>query len=408
MTAGVLLGLVWVALNWSSYNATARVILRDPWDADLATTDNPVGGDFERFIRAQSRYMTSDEILSIAATEAAIDQTTLKAATTAAPGAEGDLVLLTVTADSAAAAETWRDAILDAYSGQRRALVQEQAQQALDAIAAQQQDPVAAFDADLAQQASELEIAVSSYADGINFVARDPAASGLSAVTKLAYPILGGLAGLAGGLVAAWLLADRRPKLIEPSDLVGRYGMVHLGTVPQIGSEVPGDAVSRAAFEITMLALANQLRTFDPRSGGKAYGVVLTSAETGAGVTATARMLAQSALDNGARAEVIDADARRRPGGIDGRVVDRALHDHGVVLFDCAPPQLDSTALRLGMDLDAVVLVLRKGCDLRTVDEAVRLFETVGVEPAGFIVTLPSRDVRRRSQNALTRGAGGR
>ncbi len=182
--------------------------------------------------------------------------------------------------------------------------------------------------------------------------------------------------------------------------------MVHLGSVPQIGNEVPGDPASRAAFEVTMLALANQLRTFDPRSGGRAYGVVLTSAEPGAGVTATARMLAQSAIDNGARAEVIDADARRRPGGVDGRVVDRALRDHGVVLFDCAPPQVDSTALRLGMDLDAVVLVLRKGCDLRTVDETVRLFETVGVEPAGFVVTVSSRDARRRSQGAVNRGAG--
>ncbi len=393
---GVFLGLVWVVLNWRSYDATARVVLSDPWEADLTVTDNPVGGDFDRFVRNQAGFMGSSQVLELAAVDLGLALDDLEPTVSSSAGSSGYGVVLTVSASNASDAETRRDAVLAAYSRAREALLVEQLQAELASIEAQQDTANGAFDATLDERKTRISIAVAAYGDGVSFVERDRAEAALGLISRLAYPVLGGLAGLALGLVAAWMLADRRPTLLDATDVIGRHGMIHLGTVPQVDRELTDDPDLRAEFEIAMLALANLLRSHDPRTGGRAYGVVMTSAERESGVTATARLLAQAAIGNGARAEVIDADIRSVGRGLDPRVVDRALRDHGVILFDCAPPHVDSTALRLGMDLDAVVLVLKHGCDLREVDHAVRMFETVGVEPSGFVMTTPTRETRRR------------
>lgn len=386
---GGLLGLAWVALNWSSYHASARVVLSDPWDADIGTTDRPVGGDFERFVRSQARFVESDAVIDAAAETLDMSPSDLDDAVSASVNESGDVLTITASAASPDEAEDRLDAIIDAYSSQRQEAVQSQLDEALAGIDAELATPEGAFNDELRRRRSELRIAVAAYGDGVAFIERDEVTAELGTIEKLAIPLLGALGGLGVGLLAAWIVADRHPRVDDPEQLAERHGITFLGSVPAVGRVVPSDPASRSSFEVTMLALAHQLRSRPTRYGGRTYGVVITSGDADSGVTATARMLAQAAIDNGALAEVVDADVRRRPTGTIDIAADlTSKPDRDLLLYDCAPPNVDSTAIRLGMDADAVLLVVRRGCDARGVEEALRIFDSVGQRPDGVIETV--------------------
>lgn len=385
--AGLLLGALAVLPKLNGYTASARVVLRDPWEADVATTDRPVGGDFERFVRSQARFVESDQVLSDAAAKLNLSSAELEAAVIVGTNAAGDVLVLTVTGPSAQAVDNRMQELLDAFARQRQATVLAQAEQTLAGIATEEADAEPNVQAELRARASRLRVSVAAYGDGIAFVERDDALRALGLVSLVGYPLAGLLGGLGAGLVLAWLLADRRPRVNDPEALARRAGMAFLGTVPDADELSATEPAIRSAYESTILALANLLRSRDPRHG-RSYTVVMTSASD-LSIGAAARLLAQAAIDNGARVRVVDADGQRRPGAvIDLHAESIASQDCDLLLFSCASPKVDFTALRLGMNADAVILVVPKGSSAGPVDELLQVYASVGQLPHGLIATV--------------------
>ena len=285
--------------------------------------------------------------------------------------------------------------VLEAFARQRQATVLDQAEQTLEGIATEEVDAEPNVQAELRARGSRLRVSVTAYGDGIAFVERDDALRSLGFVSLVGYPLVGLLAGLGSGLVLAWLLADRRPRVDDPEALARRAGMAFLGTVPEADELSAAEPATRSAYESTILALANLLRSRDPRHGRRTYTVVMTSASD-LSVGVAARLLAQAATDNGARVRVVDADGQRRPGSvIDLHAETIASHDCDLLLFSCASPKVDFTALRLGMNADAVVLVIPKGSAAGPVDELLQVYASVGQLPHGLIATVDTQEKSR-------------
>jgi capsular polysaccharide biosynthesis protein len=392
--AGLVLGLAYVGLQLNTFAAGARVVLRDPWEADVATTDRPVGGDFERFVRSQARFVESDPVLSDAAASLATSTDELEKAVIVTTNSAGDVLVVTVQGGSAEEVERRLQAVLDAYANQRQSTVRAQVDNTLEGIEAELLAAEPGTRGELETRASRLRVAVAAYGDGIAFVEKDRPQRVIGLTGMVGYPLATTLAGLGGGLVLAWILADRRPRIDDPEALARRTGMAFLGTVPDGADLPPDDAPVRSAYEATILALANLLRSRDPRHGRRTYTVVMTSAAE-LPVTTAARQLARAATDNGARVRVVEADGQRRPGSVvDLHAETLASPDFDLLIFSCASPKVDFTALRLGMGADAIVLVVAKGSPAGPVDDVLQVYASVGQLPHGMVATIQNEEKR--------------
>lgn len=390
---GALLGLLWVLLNWSSYTMSARVALRDPWEADLAATDRPVGGDFERFVRSQVRFAGSDQVLDDGAAALGITRSALRDSVTIDAGASGDVLSVVSHAAEPAEAERRLNGLVDAYARQRALVVQQQAQDAIDGIEAELEG-ANANNGELRNRASQLRISVASYGTGIAFVESDPIRAALSRSKKVAFPVAGAIVGLGTAVVAAWVLADRRPRIDQPAVIAARRGVPFIGTVPTPGTIDPRDRDARVASDAVLLALANQLRGREPRHGGRAYCVVLAPSDPDIDAAATAHLLAAAAIENGANAAVFDVAAAVTDAGGAGFQVDLGAQaaqaaDRDLLLFACAPAAIDVSVLRLGLDADAALIVTAVGGDLHGLDDTFAAFERAGLRAAGLLAIDP-------------------
>ncbi len=386
---GALLGIVWVLLNWSSYSMAARIALRDPWEADLAATDRPVGGDFERFVRSQVRFAGSDEVLADAATSLQLTVTEVRRHVSVTASPAGDVLVVTAQASDPAESERLVNGLIDAYARQRSLVVEQLAANALAGIDAELRGPNA-NNGELQNRASQLRIAVTSYGNGIAFVERDPITAALSPTMKVAFPLAGAIVGLGGAVFAAWVLADRRPRLDDPAATAARSGISYVGTMPAPGSIDPTDRRARVACDAVLLALANQLRGREPRHGGRAYCVVLAPTDDTVDVAGTAQLIAAAAIENGARAAVLDVTvAASSAASVDVRSQAQHALDRDLLLFACPAATLDVAALRLGLEADATLVVAAMGGAANALTDTLAAFDRAGLRPSGLLAVGP-------------------
>lgn len=374
-----LLGVLYVALNWTSYHATARVVLRDPWEADSGVTDRPVGGDFQRFVRSEARYLQTDEVLAAAAATLGTDPERLGLAVSATATASGEFIDVTVGGNSAPQAQRRLDAVLEAYSAARRDLVAAQAASVLQTIDQEAKGLQVEDRTELARRAADLRIAVASYDDGVAFVEKQPGTPDTGAVGKVLIPLLAAGFGASLSAVLAWVWAGRRRRVEDPERLATQWSLAFCGTLEPLQDR--SSPRSRLAADAALLAIAAQLRHRPPRTAGGAYVVVLAAASHTVPTGAIAGRLAEAAAGQGARCRVIDASELTRT----GTEPDLARHDCDLVLFACGIPQQDLWALRMAGVADTVVLVVVTGDDADEVRRTLAFYDSAAQRPQACI-----------------------
>lgn len=380
-----LLGLALVASNLSSYNASARVILRDPWDADIGATDRPVGGDFQRFVRSEARFMQTDEVLSTAADTLGERPGVLAGAVQATASGSGDFIDVVVAGSSAEQAEARLDALLEAYSSVRLSVVAEQADLVLATIEEEAASLQGGDRTELERRATDLRIALAAYGDGVSFVEQAPASADMGLLQKVGIPLFASLFGLGLASVAAWVWATRYPRIERPELLAQDWGMNFCGTV---STRAEGSSpLERTAAEAVLLALAGTLRQAPPLSPSGTYVVVLVAATGDTPTLAAGRQLVEATHAQGAVARVIDVAGSADPNDSIDVAAQLAAETCDLLLFACGVPQRDFTALRIAANADAVVLVVPEGSAADDVTQTLTFFDNVGHHPRALVAT---------------------
>ncbi|MDH4144271.1 MAG: polysaccharide biosynthesis C-terminal domain-containing protein [Acidimicrobiia bacterium] len=373
--AGMLVGSV---LAWSaplSRTVSSELLLRDPWGVDPTVTETPVGGDFERFARAQASFLGSDAVLAPAASALALDVDVLDDSIRTEVGAIGGIVTVRSTAADDAEAARRLQAVIDAYRVARRAALTEAVGSEL-AVIEGARSPEAS--PELARQAAELRLEAAAYGDGVELV-RSVGITGTSTADRLLRgPVLGLAVGLTAGALLAWWLASRRQVVGGPLDPARTLGLRFLG-------ELEGGVTDRVDHDhlVTALALGRELMARPARRGG-VHKVVVTGPATIADVGIVADRLAAAAAQQGSAAVALDGVPLARPGGVAQAAAGR-LVGHDVVLLACPSPQQDAAGLRLAETADAVVLVVPHGVGERELADVVGRFRRIDAPPLSYV-----------------------
>lgn len=374
-----LLGVLYVGLNWTSYQATARLVLRDPWEADSGVTNRPVGGDFQRFVRSEARYLQTDEVVAAAAAILGTDPERLGPAVSASATASGEFIGVTVGGSSAPQAQRRLDAVLEAYSAARKDLVAAQAASVLQTIEQEAKGLQVEDRTELYRRAADLRIALASYDDGVAFVEKQPATPDIGALGKVLTPLLAAGFGTSLAAVLAWVWAGRRRRVEDPERLSTLWSLAFCGTLEPLKDR--SSPRSRLAADAALLAIAAQLRHRPPRDAGGAYVVVLAASSPAVPTGAVAQRLADVAAGQGARCKVVEAAELTRT----GTRPDLGSRDHDLVLFACGVPQQDLWALRMAGVADTVVLVVVAGDDANDVRRTLAFYDSAAQRPQACI-----------------------
>jgi len=380
---GAVIGLLLVALDWTSYHATARVVLRDPWAADIGVTDRPVGGDFQRFVRGEARFMLTDDVIANAAEALGQRTDDLEASVAATATDSGDFIDVVVGAGSRAGAEARLEAVLAAYSSVRRDLVAAQADNVLQTIGNEAANLQPDDRADLERRAADLRIALAAYGDGVAFVESQPATPDLGTAKRAGLPLAAGASGAGLGAVAAWIWIGRRRRVEDPDELARRWSIAYCGALDEHTD--PSTNAGRVAADAVLLSIATLLRSDPPRSGRQAYVVGLAAANADAPVVEVARRLAAAATEQGARCHVLDTGA-----AVEGRAPLDALPALAagradLVVVACGPPERDPAALHTAGEADVLVLVVCQGCDADDAAATMAFYDRVGSRPHAVV-----------------------
>ena len=241
----------------------------------------------------------------------------------------------------------------------------------------------------------------------------------------------GGLLGIVLGLIMAWVLADRNPRIEHAEDVAIRHGVTLVGRVPRLAPGADRDQ----AYDVLSLALEHQLGLVD---GYEASGrperqiTLVASVVAGGGTTATIDRTARAAAESGLRVCVIDATTHmytegRAPEVEDvadalivqtivetssggeavlvspiedgpsvlslrrhhrfGEYLERLRSRFDMILIDCPSLDTSSTVLKLVSESDGIVLIVPHGADRGTVDDTIRMLDNVAVPIIGYVVT---------------------
>ena len=234
-----LLGLLYGAVTSADASATARLVLRDPTGADLSFPVRPVSGDYERFVRAQARFAASDIVLVRAGESLGISLDEIGDRVSTRAGSDDDVLVIIVSGTDAGDASDLAIAVVDAYRAARAEVIVTDAQRFLADV--DNESLLATGDtADkLDATAADHRLAVDAYGDGVAFIEHIEVDESSTAV-GIGLPFIGGgLLGLVLGLITAWVLADRNPRIEHADDVAIRHGVTLVGRVPRLA---PGGA----------------------------------------------------------------------------------------------------------------------------------------------------------------------
>jgi len=371
LLVAVLAGLVG-AVGARTEVLSAKIVLRDPWVADPTVVERPVGGDYERFVRAQGEVVRSRTLLERAAAVIDIDPDALVVSTAVVASDGATALAVEIAGPSEAAVRTRFDAVVTAYRQLRSAAVDGAGDAQLAELAElQRRRP---WDGGLIELERELRLARQRYGDGVALAEVDAVRPRVSALGIVVRVVLGAMAALAVGLAVVWGAARHRARHHGTAPFGRGVPLTSIGTVAHLDRLRRTTAEEAAGYEQAAAALLHALADRPPRLGGSARAVVVGGLGTG-GVTAAA-LLAAGARGIGHRAEVLVVDDASRAAGFDAL---DALAGGDVELLVLAVPAVgdSSLALRFGEVVDAVVLVVPRGRAGRGLRDTVARFRRV-------------------------------
>lgn len=330
-------------LQAPQYEATAELMLADPRNVGVFRDAQQVALDPARHVRNRAEMVTSSPVLTGAADllGGRLDQVTLAEQVSAEPSFDLDLVTIHAIDDSAAGAAEVADAVARSYEavasrqgldaaeaattqlGQTAARL-EARRNALEAqLATDPGNPAleAERDAAVAQlvsvqtRAEQITVDATLFGSGVELY--EPAAlpTAPARPKPLRNAAVAAVLGLAAASAVAWRRAELRLLADDRRDPATVLGAPLLGAVPEFSSAkvrgpVPAATAPRSAVaEDYQVLVASLLHALD-RVGGNT--VLLTSASPSEGKTVTALNLGLSAMRDGRRVTLVDADERMR------------------------------------------------------------------------------------------------
>jgi Mrp family chromosome partitioning ATPase len=433
--AFAVLGLLYGVFTGGDASATARLILRDPSGADLSFPGRPVTGDYERFVRAQARFASSDAVLAVAAESVGISLGQARDRVTARAGSDGDVLIISASGSSGTGASELATAATAAYREARAAVISGDADRFLDDLDEESLLATGDTASSLDTTAADRRLAVDAYGDGVAFVEHVEVDESNAAVGVGLPFVGGGILGAIIGLITAWVLADRNPRIEHAEDVAIRHGVTLVGRVPRLAPDVDRDK----AYDVLSLALEHQLGLVDgiESSGRPERQITLVaSVVAGGGTTTTLDRTSRAAAESGLRVCVIDAtthlQAEGRAPEVDdvadalvvqtiletsaggeavlvspiedgpsvlslrrhrrfGEYLERLRSRFDMILVDCPSLDTSSTALKLVAESDGIVLVVPHGADRGLVDDTIRMLDNVAVPIVGYVLTFDHR-----------------
>ena len=317
-------------LHRQDVTAQAKMALATPRNDNVigvAITGEP---SFVRYTKQRALYTTSDQVLTRAAEQlAATTADDLRGRVKATASSDGDAVVVTATADTAARAVEICNAVVRAYQDETLSDVSVATQNAINEItrtrdqlkkalptrvqpgqgAAQAETSAATQTlSELAVKASDIRIEARLFGSGVSFV--DPAT--VATATQGQPPVREAALGLVfGALLAAtiaWLRADRDRRVRDPEGVADLLQAPPLGEVPEVALDEQA-----ALNDVTaMPSVAYQFVTSSLHAAVSAGMVLVTSAQRGEGRTTTAAHVAIASARDGVRVLLIDADGGTR------------------------------------------------------------------------------------------------
>ncbi|SFQ52127.1 Chromosome partitioning ATPase, Mrp family, contains Fe-S cluster [Amycolatopsis arida] len=306
--------------------AQARIVLKAPDRAGLVGVEAPSESAFVRYVNQRALFAGSDRVLTAAAAKVGDPPVSeLREQVTAEASANGDSIVVRVTADDYAASAALAEAVVGAYQDESRADVRAAAQKLVDTLAARRAAILASIPdvpeasrsvepnysaagqslSELDKQVTQVRAAAEQFGDGVSFVDRavpDPAAGGAGARNA----VLGLALGLLAAAALAWLRADRDRRVRDVDDLAG---VVEEPVLAEVETLVPPELA--ALREVGSPPLwpyqfaAASLRTAVDRGV-----VVVTTPGRGDGATTATLQMATTAARGGSRVLVVDAAVR--------------------------------------------------------------------------------------------------
>jgi len=485
-TAPTLLGALW-RYRWSSAllvllvaalsvaagsvsgpaaTVSASISLTPPGPDNVLAPGTQGDASSARYTAQRAAFVTSDAVLTAVAGRTGRDNLTeLRREVVAEPALNSSTVTVTVESSTADEAVALASAVVDSYAEQTQAQVDEATQEALDSLAASeqqlidstdavlpveeaQQGSVAATLADLRLQASEIRTSSALFGDGVSFVE----APRLDAVVMRGLPLREAFLGVVVGLVAAgllaWVRADRHRRLSAPDELEPDASF--LGELRR-----PGDLDVPAPGE--PLAMPTQSHRLVGAVVGRELpaGVLAVTSTDERLRTATALNLAASLARDGRRVLVVDGDADhhaltsrlaldgtpwtaaladggrapvptllRTTGGGELQVVGAAAdataapggrsveelvagwrRDHDAVVVDLPGLGGGQLVTDLAAAADAGLLVVAHGADDRGTRDELRRWAALGTPLVGYVYARASARGRGGALGALRRSA---
>ena len=314
------LSVVAGSLAGPAATVSASLSLTPPGPDNVLAPGTQGDASSARYTAQRAAFVTSDAVLTAVAERTGRDNLTeLRREVVAEPALNSSTVTVTVESSTPREAVELASAVVDSYAEQTQAQVDEATQEALDSLAASeqqvidstdavlpveeaQQGSVAATLADLRLQASEIRTSSALFGDGVSFVE----APRLDAVVTRGLPLREAFLGVVVGLVAAgllaWVRADRHRRLSAPDEL--EPDASYLGELRRPADlDVPGPgeplAMPTQSHRLVGAVVGREL------TGGV---LAVTSADDRLR-TATALNLAASLAREGRRVLVVDGDA---------------------------------------------------------------------------------------------------
>jgi Mrp family chromosome partitioning ATPase/capsular polysaccharide biosynthesis protein len=292
-------------------SATATIGLRTPRSNNVIAPGTQGDATLGRYTAQRSRFVTSDEVLtSVAHSIGEDDAADLRSRIHVQPSLTSNTLSIRAEGATADDAVDLALAIIAAYSSQTKQQVDLTTIAAVDAIEAQiatlgDVEGSSATRIQLQLQIADLESSRAEFDDGVEFVVAPTAES----VELPGFPIkeiaIGLLLGLAIGMTAAWLRAERDRRVVRPEHaevLLDRPMLAWLGEGGGMLAKRMGDRRALPTHDHRLLwtALSHQVES----------GVVVASAVGPAHSGSVILNLAAAAARESFRVLVVDANIR--------------------------------------------------------------------------------------------------
>jgi capsular exopolysaccharide synthesis family protein len=305
---------VWTQTRSLEYEATAQILVTPQTD-DVATSGLPIlseSVDPTRTLQTAATILTSPRALALAAKQLGDGWTVdrLRNSLAVEPQGNSNIVAVTGTAPSAAAAARIANAYAAAALSARESTLRAQVEQKLTGIETRQQaitDPASPTAATLADKASTLQAIAEGQDPNFSMLqtAEPPAsATGTSSVLIV---ILAAFVGIVLGVAAALAVEQLSRRVRDEEELTELAPLPVLARVPIDRRHQDWSITPPAGAIEALRALQIQLES----RGRGSRAVVVTSASEGDGKTTTAIALANTLVSAGRRVVLLDFDLRK-------------------------------------------------------------------------------------------------